>query len=228
MKHDYQNPNEGARTRQRAKRRKTNLILNSLIAIVLLLIIYVSANIFFSKDEGTADNSTKVEQNEKAGSSGTKNSSKDDSEDKSENRESADKNEDEAAEEDASKDSEEAEDNEGEPVVTEGGSDPNVKQTIENPDWKPVGTSQTGDHVAVFSENSVDWQEMIAAYSYATGIDKNNMTVWWNENNGGPNSALGTVSEKGSDQTFRVAIEWVDGEGWKPVKVEELKQNDKR
>jgi hypothetical protein len=232
LKHDdYDNLNEGARTRTRAKRRKTNLILNSLIVVVILLIAFVSFNIFFSNDEGAEDNSDIAAENDSAASSGKKDNNDDSKGTADKDNESADStNEDDAAAEESDDTNEESEDSEelGEPVVTEGGSDANVKQTIENPHWEPVGTTQSGEHAPVFDQNSVDWQEMILAYSYATGIDKNNMTVWWNENGGAPNTAQGTVSEKGSDQAYRVIIQWVDGQGWKPVKIEELIQNDKR
>ncbi|MCM3663907.1 YrrS family protein [Mesobacillus subterraneus] len=232
MKHDdYDNLNEGARTRTRAKRRKTNLILNSLIVVVILLIAIVSFNIFFSNDEGAADNSDVTAENNNAASSGKKDNKDDSKGTADKDNESADSNnEDDSTGEESEDADEESEDSEelGEPVVTEGGSDANVKQTIENPHWEPVGTTQSGEHATVFDQNSVDWQEMILAYSYATGIDKNNMTVWWNENGGAPNTARGTVSEKGGDQAYRVIIQWVDGQGWKPVKIEELIQNDKR
>nr|WP_242035144.1 YrrS family protein [Mesobacillus harenae] len=115
-----------------------------------------------------------------------------------------------------------------EPVVSDGGSDSNVKQTIVNPDWKPVGTTQTGEHISSSDPNSADWKEKELALSHGAGIDHANMTVWWLESNGDPNNAIGTISGKGSDQTYRVYIEWVDGQGWKPVKVEELIENDKK
>jgi cytoskeletal protein RodZ len=231
LKNDYDNLNEGARSRTRAKRRKTNLILNTLIVVVILLIVFVSVNIFFSNDEGAADNSNATAENEKDAASSGKQDNKDnngsENADEDNNGEKTEQS-DEGSEDDS--ESGEPEDSEdlGDPVVTEGGSDANVKQTIENPGWQPVGTTQSGEHAPVFDQNSVDWQEMTLAYSYATGIDKNNMTVWWNENNGAPNTAVGTVSAKGSEQTYRVSIEWVEGQGWKPVKVEELIQNDKR
>ncbi|WLR56247.1 YrrS family protein [Mesobacillus subterraneus] len=223
MKHDEDNLNEGTRSRLRSKRRKTNLILNSLIVVVILLIGIVSFNIFFSNDEGAADqNDVAAEKDQAAASPDKKEDSKDT--DKKDDSQDSDKN---AADESESE--EESEENEelADPIVTEGGSDANVKQTIENPEWKPVGTTQSGEHTTVFDQNAVDWQEMILAYSYATGIDKNNMTVWFNGNGGAPNTAVGTISEKGSDQTYRVSIQWVDGQGWKPLKVEELIKNDK-
>jgi hypothetical protein len=229
LKHDYDNLNEGTRSGKRSKRRKTNLILNSLIVVVILLIGIVSFNIFFSNDEGAADQNDVVAEKDAAAPSGNKDDSKDTG--KKNDLKDSDEKDDSATEDTESEeaDEESAEDEElAEPIVTEGGSDANVKQTIENPEWKPVGTTQSGEHNTVFDQNSVDWQEMILAYSYATGIDKNNMTVWFNGNGGAPNTAVGTISEKGSDQTYRVSIQWVDGQGWKPVKVEELIENDQK
>ena len=229
MKHDdYDNLNEGTRSRIRAKRRKTNLILNSLIVVVILLIGIVSFNIFFSNDEGAADqNGVAAEKDQDAASPDKKEDSKDAG--KKDDSQESDKKESDESQSEEEADEESAEEEElSDPIVTEGGSDANVKQTIENPEWKPVGTTQSGEHTTVFDQNAVDWQEMILAYSYATGIDKDNMTVWFNGNGGAPNTAVGTISEKGSDQTFRVWIQWVDGEGWKPVKVEELIQNDQK
>ena len=43
-----------------------------------------------------------------------------------------------------------------------------------------------------------------------------------------PIRRLVQFQQENNPQSYRVYIEWVDGEGWKPVKVEELKENDKR
>lgn len=216
MNNDFENQNEGSRSGKLAKRRKTNLVLNSLIAIVLLLIIFVSVNIFFGDVESKGTNE------DIAAESKTEETADDNSNDNV-NTENSETEEDDDSKAEEDKDAENKDEEESEPVVTEGGSSPDVKKTIENPDWEPVGTTQSGEHVAVYDEDAVDWQEMVKAISYATGIDENNMTVWFLGNNGGPNSAAGTVSEKGGSVKYRVAIEWVDGQGWKPVKVEELK-----
>lgn len=67
------------------------------------------------------------------------------------------------------------------------------------------------------------------AVSYAVNIPQDNMILWWIE--GGAdrqNQAIATVSAKGSADTYRVLIEWVDGEGWKPTEVKKLIQNDKK
>ncbi|MBY0096286.1 YrrS family protein [Mesobacillus maritimus] len=216
---NFEENDEASRARKLAKRRKTNLILNSLITIVLLLIVFVTVKIFFGDGQSEAEKSDSVVvdkqlANEKAdGDSGNE----DEEEEVEEEKQDASDLEEES--ESADEELEE----ESEPTITEGGSSPDVKQTIVNPDWKPVGTTQTGEHQAVYDESSVDWQEMLKAISYATGIDGGNMTVWFLGNNGGPQSAQGTVSDKAGGPKYRVAIDWVDGEGWKPVKVEELK-----
>ncbi|WP_053364171.1 YrrS family protein [Bacillus sp. FJAT-27251] len=222
---------EGSRAGKLTKRRKTNLILNSLIAIVLLLIIFVSVNIFFGDSQSgeQAENTAPAQEETETGGNGQQSGSGESDAAGSNEDDAADENgnssgEEENEEQNEDQNAEEGNDEEGKPVVTEGGSSPDVKQTIVDPSWEPVGTSQSGEHAAVYDKNHVDWQEMLEAISYATGIDQGNMTVWFLGNNGGPNSAAGTVSEKGANQKYRVAIEWVDNEGWKPVKVEELNQ----
>ena len=104
-------------------------------------------------------------------------------------------------------------------IVTEGGSDPKVKKTIVNPAWEPVGTSRTGQHFNEYS--GADWDEMVQAISYGTGIDPSNMTILFLGNNG-PDKSVGTVKQKDTQQEYRVYIEWVDEKGWKPTQVEEL------
>ncbi|MDZ5470891.1 YrrS family protein (plasmid) [Bacillus sp. 31A1R] len=202
---------------QRTKKRKVNLVLNTLIGIVLLLIIVVSANIFLGDNEAADESKKNVETKE-----ATKESNS------SDNSGSVVEEEEESTEETAgeetdtqadSSETEETESVEGEEVVTEGGSDPNVLRTIVNPAWKPVGTVQTGEHVTQFG--GVDWDEMVQAITYGTGLSEDNMTILFLGNNG-HNKAIGTVYPKDKSQFFRVSIEWVDGEGWKPTMVEEL------
>jgi cytoskeletal protein RodZ len=197
---------EGLRSKQRAKRRKTNLILNSLIGLVLLLIILVSVTIFTKNDEQTEK---KVEQTVEKKVSSKKPTKKQNLT----NNDSQVKDE----QEDTSKESA--------PVITAGG-EANVKKTIINPAWKPVGTTQTGVHVADYDDSSVDWQEMIEAIAYGTGLEKEQLTIWRIDSNG-PNQSVGTVSTKDKLSTYRVYIEWQDNEGWVPTRVEELIVNDK-
>ncbi|MFL6560901.1 MAG: YrrS family protein, partial [Bacillus sp. (in: firmicutes)] len=116
---------------------------------------------------------------------------------------------------------------ESQDVVTEGDGNSNVQTETENPSWQPVGTSQTGEHTAVYDKSSVDWQEMLNAISYATGLDQSNMTVYWlGRDKSTTNGSFGTVASKDNQQKYNVYLQWVDGQGWKPTKVEKLAEID--
>ncbi len=215
--------NQHSRTDYRAKRKKTNLILNGLIIIVLLLIIIVAYNIFASGNDEKASSkketpTTEQKQavhKEKSGQEKTK--------------EDMPSKEEEANKEESSEEASTSEKvDESQAVVTDGGGSPNVLKTIENPAWKPVGTSQTGDHAPVYDSTSVDWQEMLNAISYATGLDPSTMKVFWlGGDKTAQNASVGTVYTKDKPEIYRVFIKWVEGEGWMPTKVEELAKLEK-
>jgi cytoskeletal protein RodZ len=212
--------NSNSRSGYRSKRKKTNLVLNGLIIFVLLLIIFVAYNIFASGNDNaspkkespkTVQKDTVKKEKQKDDKKKDKVVSKDDS--SSDNA---------AADEQQSKEATTPEQtDESQAVVSEGGSSSNVLKTIENPSWKPVGTSQTGEHTPVY--DGVDWQEMLNAISYATGLDQNNMKVLWlGSDKSTTNASIGTVYSSDKQQKYTVYLQWVDGEGWKPTKVEEL------
>lgn len=221
MRDEFDESFEGARSKQRAKRRKTNIILNSLIGIVIVLIVFVAITIFSGGNKEKAEPEKQEPNNEQV--SGDENKSSSD-----ENKEEKENNQDEQqatvttdeGESAATEGEEEAE------LIVEEGTNPNVRKTIINPAWKPVGTEQTGVHETKFDMESVDWKEMEMALAYGAGLDHGNMTTWFIAN-GGPNQAIGTVSAKDGQQAYRVYIQWVDEQGWKPTKVEELIENDK-
>ena len=228
MNHDF---NQHSRSGYRAKRRKTNIVLNSLIILVLALIIFVAYNIFASgngEKTSTPKESPKTEQNQAVHKEKKEDNTTDTAKEEEESQEVA------ADENESSQDTVVDEGNETEEgtvdqaddskqVVSDGGSSTNVLRTIENPTWKPVGTSQTGEHAPVYDSNSVDWQEMLNAISYATGLDQSNMTVWFlGRDRSTSNASVGTVSSKDKQQKYKVYIKWVDGQGWMPTKVEEL------
>ncbi|MFF2447649.1 YrrS family protein [Neobacillus sp. NPDC058068] len=221
MSNDF---NSNSRSGYRAKRKKTNIVLNGLIIVVLLLIIFVAYNIFASGNDKAAPKkeSPKTAQND------------------TEHKEVKDKKKDEDVkkEEDTKKDDSSSDDttagdqpseetttpekpDDSQAVVSGGGTSSNVLKTIENPSWKPVGTSQTGNHTPVYS--GTDWEEMKNAISYATGLDPSNMTVFWlGSDKSTTNASIGTVHSKDKTQKYKVYIKWVDGQGWMPTKVEEL------
>lgn len=217
MSNDFQS---GSRSGYRAKRKKTNLILNSLIVIVLALIFFVAYTIFLSGDDQASPKKedTKTAENqssEKVDKDKEKKGATEETEDKNDTEKSTDEETEEA--------SVPQQEDESQAVVTEGGGSPNVIKTIENPAWKPVGTVQSGEHTPVYDSSSVDWQEMLKAISYATGLEESNMTVYWlGRDKTSGSGSVSTVASKDKTQKYNVYLQWVDGEGWKPVKVEEL------
>lgn len=221
MGNDY---NRESRFDKRTQRKKTNFILNGLIVFVLLLIVIVSVSIFSGGKDKPADVDTEASNTAETNKQDKPEQGEAVEEQASDEQVSTDNDNDSetAAEEEKKDEDVEAADQEQD-VVTSGGSDANVIRTIENPSWQPVGTAQSGEHSAVYDSSSVDWQEMLKAITYATGIEQSNMTVWFLGNNG-PNKSVARVSTKDKSQKYRVYIDWVDGAGWMPVKMEELNE----
>lgn len=220
MENDKKSLNEKTRSLLRAKRRKTNIVLNTLIVIVLLLIVVVTVNVFFGDDK-TASKEDAERASALSQSGQEKKDTNTDNQEKVRTSKDKNKEKDQDIDQDIDKDGDlsEKDDVKDQEIVTEGGSDPKVKKTIVNPTWEPVGTSRTGQHFNEYS--GADWDEMVQAISYGTGIDPSNMTILFLGNNG-PDKSVGTVKQKDTQQEYRVYIEWVDEKGWKPTQVEEL------
>ncbi|WP_064092443.1 YrrS family protein [Rossellomorea aquimaris] len=224
-------------------KKNTNKILNILIAVVVLLIVVVGGSIIMGNTSGDEKaTSVSPDKDTKNAEENSESAKKEDNEKKEEKsvdmkeEDSESESTDESSTEDTKKEDETSEEKketvaleseDENKVQVEESDEPNVKKNIVHPDWKPVGTDQTGEHVSSYDTGSVDWQEKIKAMSYATGISEDNMTVWYIEGNGGPQKSLGTITSKDQSQVYRVHLQWVDGEGWKPTKVQELVENDK-
>ncbi|PID22903.1 hypothetical protein CSV61_00145 [Sporosarcina sp. P3] len=97
------------------------------------------------------------------------------------------------------------------------------KKVVVNPDWKPIGTKQTGEHVSKYDGQSDDWHEKKKAISYATGMSEDQLYFDRIQNGGSPQKSEGIVRSTDNSKKFKVYLEWVDGQGWKPVKMEVLK-----
>ena len=219
------------------KDKKVNKVYNILISVVVLLIIAVGAFIFMGNDEepvsqnansnseSTQSANTNKEETNQAGNDEAANDDEEQSTE-AEKDQSNEQDGDSSDGEDSSKSEEDKETVESEKVEEEA-TDGNVEEAYSDPSWKPVGTEQSGEHVTQYEKGSTDWNEMERAIAYGAGIDQSNMTLWYLQNGGAPDKAIGTVSPKDGSSTYRVYIQWVDGEGWKPTKVEKLLKNDK-
>jgi hypothetical protein len=211
---------QGARYEQRAKRRKTNRILNTLIGIVFLLILFFGWQLLFSNNKTSEQAASTVNEQEED----TIENEQKDSEEEVEvefgetQEDSVDETEDVTEEESEQAQSEEV-------IETEGDASSNVIKEIVNPSWQPVGTTQSEPHITTYDQNSVDWKEMLDAISYATRLPQSEMIVWFIGNNG-PNKAVATISTKDQKEHYKVYIEWVEQQGWKPTKVQQLRNRE--
>ncbi|MEI5949411.1 DUF1510 family protein [Bacillus albus] len=91
-----------------------------------------------------------------------------------------------------------------------------------NSSWKPIGTVQGAKPEMKFKEGTVDWSEMKKAISYAVDVPESQLTFDFIGNNGN-NKAYGNVRDKQSNKKYKVNIDWVENQGWKPVSVQVVK-----
>ncbi|MCL6588070.1 MAG: YrrS family protein [Anoxybacillus sp.] len=192
-----------SRFEQRAKRRKANRILNIALAFVLSLIAFFSWKLFFTADQSKQATERKTNINETKKTDSDKVEVEIGETEKTNNEETAPTTE------------------KAEVIETAGDPASGVEKEIVDPSWQPIGTTQSEPHVTTFDENSVDWKEMLDAVSYATGLAHDNMIVWFIGNNG-PNKAVATVSPNDKSVKYKVYIAWVEHQGWKPEKIEQL------
>ncbi|MGG3683324.1 DUF1510 family protein [Aeribacillus composti] len=220
----------GSRYEIRDKKRKTNLILNILIGIVALLILVIASQLFLGGGTEQANSNSEQQKEQSSSSKNIEEETAEQSNDQQEEEKAAEQNESNEIKEEedentqsANEEKESSDDPFEGATVTEGEAGSDVEQIIENPNWKPIGTVQTGEHVTTYKKSSVDWKEMEKTLSYATGVSLENMQTLWIGNNGSPNDAKGTIQNKADGKKYRVSITWIDGEGWKPTRVEVLK-----
>ncbi|RNF40986.1 YrrS family protein [Planococcus salinus] len=205
-------------------RNRSNSILNMMIGLVFTLILITGAFIFLDGDEEEAHEPESVQI--ASGSEGQTNMKDNGADEGAASQNDAEPQEsepqDDSSEEQTGSD-ESGEATVGGTITREESNDPIVEETVINTSWEPIGTSQSGEHVSVYQKDSVDWQEKVSALSYATGLAEDDMYVMMIQNGGGPQKSIGTVTSKDQSKKYRVHLEWVDGEGWKPMKMDVLK-----
>lgn len=198
---------------------RANTIMNILIAIVVVLIIITASMIFLGgngKDKATEKKSPETEESIEDKTEDNELDVKADSED----------SEEEEAPSDTDEPIEESDAHESGVLINKSPEEEFVKETIIDTDWKPIGTKQKGEHVSLYDGSSDDWYEKIEAISYSTGLSKDNMIIWKIKNGGNSQKSVGIVSSKDKDEKYRVYLDWVDDEGWQPVKMDILKTLD--
>lgn len=200
---------------QPSHNKKLDKMLNILIGIVIILIVIVATYVFKWQDDAQETVKEEPAQEQK----------NDESEKEPSKEEDIASNDEQSQEEDQTKDKDQTKDEEQpeqNTAVETTSDDPIVDRVVTDKNWKPTPTTQTGEHVSSYDDQSVDWAEKIATVTAITGITSDNMIVWRLQNNGGANKAIATVSTKDKSEKYRVSMEWVDNEGWLPVKLEQL------
>lgn len=208
---------------------RSNSVLNMMIGLVFTLILITGAFIFLDKEEGSIEQpeSVKIASEAELEEGGTADEPEGEPAGSGTEADSEEEVEKETEETPADKEAEPEETKEGKvtggTITKEDSNDPVVEETIINTSWEPVGTKQKGDHVSVYEKGSADWNEKIKAISYATGLAADDMYIMMIKNGGGPQKSIGVVQSKDQSKKYRVHMEWVDGKGWSPIKLDVLK-----
>lgn len=212
---------ENKRYDQRKQKNKMDKILNILIAVVSILIILNVVAIFNGDDHEKEQADETVEKqnlNKNVGKEDTKNT--DAQSDKNvvsaEEVEPVEPGSGEQTDSDANSDTS---------LIVQASNDPMVEEVIINPQWKVNPTKQVGEHVSAYEKGHPDYEEKLETFRQAVQLDESNIIFWSVKNNGSPNSSVAVVSTGDKSENYRIYIEWLQNEGWKPVKVEKLNQS---
>lgn len=230
---------ELSRVRRKRQNNKGNKMLNWMIAIVVLLIVLVGVKILSS--DRTPENKevaiSETTPNDKADSTEDHADGTDDETNTEASNQTADTDGDDSSKkgtvsdetDDSGEDddsSQQKEDKKEGTVTYTASEDAVVDETVTNTSWEPVGTSQSGNHVSQYDGKSLDWKEKQKALAYATGMSEDELIYWKIKNGGSPQKSIGIVSSKDKSKKYRVYLEWVDGEGWKPTQMDVLNTLD--
>lgn len=219
--------NETSRLNRTKKKKRSDRFLNVSILIVVILIVITASFVFRdgSKEDKADENQTEATQEKE--DAVKVDDQKDDEEPTESDELKVDENKD-KSKVDASEEDEESQDEAEIPgTLTHFPSDDSVVvETIVDTSWEPITTKQTGEHVSSYEQNSVDLNEKKEAFSYATGIETDSLIFWKINNGGSADKSVAVVSTHDKSEKYRIYIEWIDQQGWKPVKVDVLKTLD--
>ncbi|MEK4386618.1 DUF1510 family protein [Solibacillus sp. FSL W7-1464] len=202
---------------KQTKFQKADKRLNYLIAIVAVLI--VATLIIIIKQEPDAKN--EAEQQDSAAEV-TTDAPEEDAGQETEDNETETNVPEETEEEHITDESEDEQPASESGEMVSPSDDPAVKEVITNPNWPAYPTAQTGEHVSTYENGHIDYEEKLKAIFSVIDLQQENSIVLRVNNNGSAKNAIAVVTSMDKEQKYRVSIEWVDNEGWKPVQVEVL------
>ena len=209
---------ENTRTNRR-KEDKMNRTLNYLIALVSVLVVITLGVIFMTGDE---DEAGEQQAEDTLQSENPQTARQDEQEDKTEDETEEgqatgdERANDVSAEDDSTVDADEA------AAVVNASDDPFVAEVWTSETWQPYPTAQTGEHRSTFAQGDVDYEEKLKSIFSVVPIEQQDSIIWSVKNNGNAKSAIAVISSNDKIQKYRVAIEWIEQQGWQPVQVEVL------
>lgn len=211
------------------KKRKNTKLISALVGIGALLLIVFLVVLFWDNGEEQEQAMNDEDQQDENINETEEESEKIQIEEVEEQEENIEEeglvvseNDEETTESDEEEDSSSNEES-GEEETVESDDD-NVKRAFRK-DWEPIGTEQSGPHTSNYDKDSTDWKEMMEAIEVATGLPNDSRVNWW-VGRAGDQKTVATVSDSNQDTIYRVHLEWIENEGWKPTLVEELIEND--
>ncbi|KGR78574.1 YrrS family protein [Ureibacillus manganicus] len=227
-------------------RKKLDRLLNVLIAVVAVLIIINLYFVFSNNEEKTdvtnevdstqtsnkdAENKEQQQHNDSnsgetdTNSTGNGESAGNSSANSSTTKDNSEENSssDQVANEDGNESQNQVPTN-AESLIVQDSDDPLVDQVIIDPNWQVTPTTQTGEHVSTYQDGHIDYEEKKLTFQNAVGLEKDNIIYWRINNNGSSETSIAVVSSKDLQSKYRISIEWMPNQGWKPVKVEILNE----
>ena len=202
---------ENTRTNRR-KEDKMDRTLNYLIALVSVLVVITLSVIFMTGDEEEAGE----QQVEDTLQSENPQTAQQEDETEDEQATDDERANDVSAEDDSTIDAVE------DAAVVNASDDPLVAEVWTSEAWQPYPTAQTGEHRSTFAHGDVDYEEKLQSIFSVVPIEQQDSIIWSVKNNGNAKSAIAVVSSNDKSQKYRVAIEWIEQQGWQPVQVEVL------
>lgn len=203
-----ENSNDSQSRIDRRKKRRSDKMLNWLIGAVVVGILIVGWSVLSPNEEEQAEEEPPTHEED------------DDTAQNQEDEQIADEVEE--PENEASEEIDADEIKEDEVEIIKNPEESYVSESIIDPAWEPIGTVQTGEHVSLYDGASDDWKEKQQALLYATGLTEDNIIYKRVKNGGSPEKSIGIVTSLDATEKYRVYLEWVDGEGWKPTQLDVL------
>ncbi|WP_332647314.1 YrrS family protein [Lysinibacillus sp. 54212] len=212
------------RSQQTSRTHRRNLnkmdkTLNYLIAIVSILIVITLMVIFIGNDDKDTNEIAKEQQENTESPVGQ--ATEDDEQEEQEDEAQEPASEPNEAESEETETTETEQEDSGK-VTVNASTDPIVKEVWQNESWQPYTTAQSGSHVSTFKKGHIDYEEKLGAIYSAIPLAKEDSILLRVQNNGNASSAIAVVTSKDKQSKYRVSIQWVDGQGWKPILVEVL------